>query len=92
MEWKTYIEPVRHTRAKVTEANALDFCREFSTTLSFMEKKVPPHPTGRATVMIVTGLNGGPFSTPSEVPFWVEMRGDRPYPCGTPKDSWGVEA
>lgn len=91
MEWKTYIEPVRHIRIEVTEDNALAFCREFNLTLSFIEKSVPPHPTGRATVMSISGFTGRPFTDTQQVPFWVELRGNKPYVTNAPHGSWEVE-
>jgi hypothetical protein len=92
-EWKTYIEPRRHERAEVNEDNVLDFCREYGWTLSFREKKVAPYPHGRATVMEVSGI-GGPRigrSGATEVPFWVEMRGDQPWDTTAPHPTWEVE-
>ena len=92
IEWKTYIEPVRHVRAEVTEANALDFCREYGWALSYIEKKVAPFPDGRAMVMHVSGVGGAHRDNGIEVPFWVDMRGDNAYRSSAPRGDWKVDS
>lgn len=89
--WKTYIEPVRHTLAEVTQDNALDFCLEFGWSLRYMEKAVPPHPTGRAQVMQIAGAGTRGLSDYTDVPFWVEMRAGSAYRANAPRNSWKEE-
>lgn len=91
IEWKTYVEPVKHVRAEVTEANALDFAREHGWTVQYVEKKVAPFPDGRAAVMTVSGVQGHSHR-PFEVPFWVDLRGECAYPSSAPRDGWEVES
>ena len=88
IEWTTYIEHAPRVRGQVTEANVLDFCREYGWALSFLEKKVAPFPEGRATVMRVSGV--GSNRDPIEVPFWVEPRGDSAYQSFAPRADWTV--
>ncbi|WP_163540815.1 hypothetical protein [Occultella kanbiaonis] len=89
IEWKTYIEPVRHTRTEVTEANVLDFCREFGWTLSYVEKKCAPYPDGRVTVMKISNVRGAPRGD-AEVPFWVSQHysDDEPRYSNAPPAAW----
>ena len=89
IEWKTYVEPVEHVRAQVTEANVLDFCREYGWSVAYVEKAVAPFPDGRATVMQVSmdGHHGRVF----DVPFWVEQGYDgKPRQANAPSSSWEV--
>ena len=91
IEWKTYVEPVRHLRAEVTEDNVLDFAREFGWAVQYIEKKVPPHPTGRAMVMVASGIRGASRDH-IELPFWVDLRGECPYVASAPRADWKVES
>lgn len=92
IEWKTYIEPVRHREVvQITEENAVDFCREFGLGLEFYEVKVPPHPTGRAMRMRVR-LESGFRRDPVDVPFWVQRRGASFYQMNSPKPDWTEES
>lgn len=90
IEWKTYIEPVEHVLAQVTEGNVLDFVREYGWTLSIVEKAVAPFPTGRAHVMQVVGVKGAFQNDSTQVPFWVEVRGDNAYRSSAPRVTWVV--
>lgn len=88
-EWRTYIEPVRHTLAEVTEENVLDFAREHGWVVQFVEKR-PPIETEPIKVMVVSGLVNGPENV--EVPFWIEIRGRHPFVTSGPATHWEVES
>ena len=88
IEWTTYIEPLRHTLAEVTEENVLDFAREYGWVVQYVEKLCDT--VDRIKVMTVSGIVGRADS--AEVPFWVENTGRHARAASEPRADWKAES